>query len=263
MVALPNLLNYTYSEEDSTSELSNIYDHWVIFSPETGSFSFTIGEQTGIAKKGDFIFCPPNTPIHKKTKEKTKLHFLVIDWIGFNQDAPILEKLIPTGKVSILHKYWCTSFYNIMSENATRNDNFSIEWKNIIVIDLWFLICNEQSIPNNQIKDMIILQAIEQLTVNYKDPNIIVKVTNKLNMTPVQFTRIFKKETNTLPIAFLTNIRFAKICEYLKETDWTLQKIAEECGYADGYYLSKTFKKRMNMTPKDYRKTYTINKLTS
>ncbi|WP_436244961.1 AraC family transcriptional regulator [Paenibacillus sp. LjRoot56] len=42
----------------------------------------------------------------------------------------------------------------------------------------------------------------------------------------------------------------------LQETTLTLEKIAEACGYASGYYFSRVFSLHMSMSPSQYRKLH-------
>ncbi|MNW10668.1 DNA-binding transcriptional regulator AraC [compost metagenome] len=47
-------------------------------------------------------------------------------------------------------------------------------------------------------------------------------------------------------------------CSLLTGTTFSLDTIAEACGYETGFYLSRIFTKKMGMSPSAYRKAYRI-----
>ncbi len=74
----------------------------------------------------------------------------------------------------------------------------------------------------------------------------------------------FKKVTGKTPNGFLTDIRIkhaAFLIEIYANT-LPLQQIAEQCGYADYVYFSKTFKSILGVSPKEYKNTISNLKVT-
>ncbi len=65
----------------------------------------------------------------------------------------------------------------------------------------------------------------------------------------------FKKYTGATIYEYLTNIRI-KEAETLLRLGHTEQFIAEKCGFGDAGSMIRCFKKRFNMTPKQYVRTY-------
>ena len=60
---------------------------------------------------------------------------------------------------------------------------------------------------------------------------------------------------NKTPMEYVCNYRIEKSCCLLKKTDKTITQIAYETGFSDGSYFSKMFRKRMGMSPQNYRKS--------
>jgi len=52
----------------------------------------------------------------------------------------------------------------------------------------------------------------------------------------------------------LTSLRLRKAQSLLLETNKTLEDIAEKCGYKNGFYFSRRFSKKLNISPSEYRK---------
>ena len=74
----------------------------------------------------------------------------------------------------------------------------------------------------------------------------------------------FKKVTGKTPNGFLADIRIkhaAFLIEIYANT-LSLQQIAEQCGYLDYVYFSKTFKSILGVSPKEYKNTVSNLKVT-
>lgn len=69
------------------------------------------------------------------------------------------------------------------------------------------------------------------------------------------YTRLFKEATGQTPVDFIRNCRVRRACERLGETDDTVEKIAQDCGFTNLSYFFRAFKAVQNQTPGQYRKT--------
>lgn len=70
--------------------------------------------------------------------------------------------------------------------------------------------------------------------------------------------REFKKYTKVTPIEYLVSCRIRKAKKLLENTEWSIARIADQCGFQTASYFHVAFKKREQMTPKDYRNLYKI-----
>lgn len=66
--------------------------------------------------------------------------------------------------------------------------------------------------------------------------------------------RCFKQELGTTPLSSLTDFRVRKAAELLRETDRSVTDIASACGFATSSYFGKVFRRRMNLSPLQYRR---------
>ena len=71
--------------------------------------------------------------------------------------------------------------------------------------------------------------------------------------TPSKIRKYFKDEFNTTPKLWINEKRLEKATLLLKTTDETISQIATSCGYSSVSWFILEFKKRYNLTPKDYR----------
>ncbi|WP_153017530.1 helix-turn-helix transcriptional regulator, partial [Heyndrickxia sporothermodurans] len=57
------------------------------------------------------------------------------------------------------------------------------------------------------------------------------------------------------PIEYLNRIRIEQSKAFLIYTDWSIERIAEQCGISQLSYYCRLFKKQVGITPNQYRKS--------
>jgi AraC-like DNA-binding protein len=70
------------------------------------------------------------------------------------------------------------------------------------------------------------------------------------------FRRIFKQILEVSPGRFIINTRLQCAAESLLRSDDQINVIAERCGFNDGFYFSRLFKKYYHLSPLSYRKEF-------
>ncbi len=73
--------------------------------------------------------------------------------------------------------------------------------------------------------------------------------------SPSQTIRIFKKAYGKTPYEYILDKKLERACMLLSHTNLLVKEIATQLQFADEHYFSATFKKRMGLTPRQYRKT--------
>lgn len=68
------------------------------------------------------------------------------------------------------------------------------------------------------------------------------------------FCRIFKEITGQSPQQYIINVRIDRAKELLTFTEHSVAQIAEATGFEDQNYFARVFKKKVGMTPSDYRR---------
>ena len=69
-------------------------------------------------------------------------------------------------------------------------------------------------------------------------------------------SQLIKKETGKTYSELIQQKKLEKAKELLRYSEKTVGEIAQETGYSDYYYFTKTFKRLTKMTPSEYRKKY-------
>lgn len=79
------------------------------------------------------------------------------------------------------------------------------------------------------------------------------RLSSILNINPSYLSSLFKKETGVTLTEYVNKKRVENAAFLLKTTSLQVQTIAQHCGIFDVNYFTKTFKKYMGKTPKEYR----------
>jgi AraC-like DNA-binding protein len=88
---------------------------------------------------------------------------------------------------------------------------------------------------------------------NYFKPISLEKIAKIAKMSPFAFSRYFKKNCGAGFVEYLNRVRTNKACYLLRETEYQVQDIAAECGFASISNFNKQFRKTEGISPRDYR----------
>lgn len=99
-------------------------------------------------------------------------------------------------------------------------------------------------------------KILHYLKDNYQQKITLEEVTGEVNMTVVSFSRFIKKRTGKTFTEFLNNIRLSHACRLLIDTQQTIAELSYKCGYNNLSYFNRIFKRRYNITPKEFRDAY-------
>jgi two-component system response regulator YesN len=100
----------------------------------------------------------------------------------------------------------------------------------------------------------MIEQAKEYIDRHYTDPGLsLSEVAAHINHSPSHFSTLFSQVTSQTFKEYITQIRLKKAKELLRSTAQTSSEIASQVGYIDPHYFSSVFKKKIGLSPKEYR----------
>lgn len=103
-------------------------------------------------------------------------------------------------------------------------------------------------------KSKRIQRTYDFIVKNYGNENLNLKKIAELNyMSPSAFSHFFKKRTNKTFIEFVIEYRITQAIKLIQETNDTIRQICYKCGFNNISNFNRHFKKRMHVTPKDYR----------
>ena len=92
------------------------------------------------------------------------------------------------------------------------------------------------------------------------NPVSIPQLAKKIGLSHRQLNRRFKEATGLSPQQFQVRVKIEKACKLLRETEKALVQIGLELGFCDQSAFTAQFRKRMSMTPRQYRTQYGRNR---
>ncbi len=110
----------------------------------------------------------------------------------------------------------------------------------------------EKSMPTVSVSE----KAAAYLQRNYRHKITYKGLGEALSFHPNHIARCMNQVMGCTPIEYLNQIRLEKAKLFLLSTDWNVEQISERCGFSQGPYFSRLFKKKEGISPIQYRKRY-------
>jgi two-component system response regulator YesN len=93
----------------------------------------------------------------------------------------------------------------------------------------------------------------EYILENYSDPDLNISIIGlKFNITPTYLSSLYKKQTNENLLDFINKIRLQE-AKKLLEQDYSVVEVAQMTGFRDSGSFIRVFKKKMGVTPGQYK----------
>ena len=103
-------------------------------------------------------------------------------------------------------------------------------------------------------KSKYVLQALQYISQHYADEDIsITAIAQHLQVSEGHLSHVFKKETGSTVINYLTQYRVHRAMELLRDCRRKIYEVAAEVGYRDVTYFGSTFKKLVGVSPSEYQ----------
>jgi len=113
----------------------------------------------------------------------------------------------------------------------------------------------ESVYENRNIKNVdIIRKTREFIRANYKKKIKLIDISKAIYLSPYYLSHIFKKETGSTLLEYLTKVRIEEAKRLLESTPWNTTRISFEVGCSDQSYFCKVFKKNEGISPYDYKR---------
>lgn len=237
---------------------SDIDAYWIAYIIEEGSCEFRIGDSEGVAKTGDILICPPYTIFERKIIDPLSFYFF-----RFSLKNDLFDNNHLCASFSIKQKNRLSST-NEMLQKIQFDDSPQLKsFRNHLLNDILFMYFYEnsliiQTVDNNNIRDELIRDSLVLLTNLKQDAPTITEIADSLNINPCHFSRKFKQVMGITPIEYRNKIRLQEAQKLLIETNDSIEKISETCGYNTAFYFSRIFTKYLGEAPSSYRNNHKV-----
>jgi AraC-like DNA-binding protein len=101
-------------------------------------------------------------------------------------------------------------------------------------------------------------EVIGHLESNLAESITLGELAKLAHMSESSLLRAFKRATGRSPIDYHLRLRIGRACELLRLDDRSITEIAFDVGFADSNYFTRQFRKTLGLTPRDYRKRFSV-----
>jgi AraC family L-rhamnose operon transcriptional activator RhaR len=267
MVAIKTICDYRNEE---------IHDHdfvEIVYIIEGASRHIINGEEFSV-KAGDLLFINYGCTHAFTLEDKFVAYNLMIrvDYFTKNmiKDDNLFYMLTLTSFEKIQHELNDKSPL-VSFDYSERDDIYSL-FKNIetelndnelgksLILDSYIniILCKifRKILVKDSDKDLLIPQDIlDYINAHFNEKISLNDLSQRCFYNPAYFSRLFKKAFNMSFTDYIMDIRLKHCCELLRNSDYTIDKIIEECGFSDRNTFYERFKNKYGCTPSEYRNT--------
>lgn len=107
-----------------------------------------------------------------------------------------------------------------------------------------------------QADDALIAQCQEWAAMNYSAASPVAAMVDIAGLPERSFVRRFSKATGMSPLEYVHRLRIEEAKQMLEVDDTPVEAIAGEVGYQDTSFFGRLFRRRVGMTPAQYRRRF-------
>ena len=216
---------------------------------EKGGISYIDSEQMPIAP-GMVICAKPGQIRHTKLPFKCYyIHMILKD----SKLYDILMEVPPFVRTNRFHVYQ-DIFIKLCKYFNTSLENDGLMIQSLILELIYTLSQESKKQPDINNKNDIIEKTIKYINENIASDLSLNTVAEYAAFSPIHFHNCFKLATGKTLREYVEEQRIKMAADLLITTDLTLSEIASKCGFSSQAYFSYVFKRKINLTPREYAK---------
>jgi transcriptional regulator GlxA family with amidase domain len=107
-----------------------------------------------------------------------------------------------------------------------------------------------------QVEDAVIARCQTWIAENYDQRNPVTAMVRLSGLAERSFKRRFQQATGMSPLEYVHALRLEEAKQMLESGDLPIEAIANEVGYEDAAFFSRLFRRKVNLTPAQYRRRF-------
>ena len=121
-----------------------------------------------------------------------------------------------------------------------------------LAMDFLASLASERSRPGVTLP-FLVKQAVDIIEKDYASLDGVEELAERLQISASHLCREFVRALGVGPLACLTRVRLQCAANLLTKTNRKIEDIAIACGFSNGNYFAKVFKKYLGTSPRDFR----------
>ena len=207
-------------------------------------------------RAGQAFLALPNTEITYYADEEDPWEYVWVGFAGtdaqtilqctdFSPECPVIEP--PDGEAfrKAILRIW-----------AARGADFNhaVRMTGELYSALSILMHSQPPHRAEDVASQYVQKAATYIAHHYAYPISIPDIASYVGVDRSHLYTVFKQVIGVSPKDYLTDYRIRKACSLLREPALSITAVANSVGFENNLYFSKVFRKRMGLTPSDYRK---------
>ena len=283
---LVNVINVTkivtmhYFEFDKNFHFSGeVHDFWEMVYVDSGEVLITADKNNYILKRGELVFHKPNEFHTISSNKKTPANVFVISFASVSKSMtyfknrkmvlpePLkhyIKTLIREGRETFdlpfnnpeLRELKLNSTSPFGSQQIIRT---TLEQLLIMLIRTQEQRSKAPSIfPDKESMDNHLVNAVLDLLKEHIYGTITVEeICSKLNYSKTYISKIFNQNCHCTIVEYYTDLKIKEAKKLIRENTYTFTEISNMLCFNNPHYFSRVFKKKTNMTPREYLNSVT------
>ncbi|ADL53312.1 helix-turn-helix domain-containing protein [Clostridium cellulovorans] len=243
---------------DFHNEKRGAYPGFLLQCTLEGCGTFEADDKTIMLTPGKafFITFPDSSRYYLPTKGSWKFFYIHFDGELASHFFNRIQKI--AGKTFSIHSS-SQSICCFLEEyqNIKQGRKYERYDSGIFLYQFLSTLQREIELPLQNKKNAFVEDAEIWIQRNYKHQVNLSVMCQNLGVSFPHLTRQFHAQKGITPMQYLTQLRLEQSLLLLLNTTMNINEIATECGFANGNYFAKVFRKAMAISPSEYRERYT------
>ncbi len=269
------VIDYAEILNGSTIEFLHHHPHYEIYYVMEGSLKIFAHDRDIIVGTNELLFLAPNACHHVfyEPNQKRQYFVFIFDFL-LKSDSHFPMANMESQEIKTMLDKICDNNYliarepfegkQILQQLRCEMDTHKIGWNSCVSLLFYqFFLQALRHIDKetSQIDDHegilnMALEASKYIHMNYAEPIGIESVAQYLHITPRHVNRVFQSLFGTTFGRTLSTLRVEYAKNYLCNTNYTVEKIAELVGFSSAQSLYKLFKKQEGISISEYHAKY-------
>ena len=109
---------------------------------------------------------------------------------------------------------------------------------------------------SRQVEDAVVARCQVWIAEHYNEPNPVTALVRLSGLAERSFKRRFQQATGMPPLEYVHTLRIEEAKQMLEAGEAPVEAIAHEVGYEDATFFSRLFRRKVNLSPAQYRKRF-------
>lgn len=226
---------------------------WSVLSFRISGYSnFSYNGEKILADKNSVLFIPAGIEFHRisKNEELIAIHMKTDTIYG-----PPME-IFYNNKTLLIQDYFM-QMYNIWDEKLPGYKHKVTSIFHMLLFEL----CRNNNNFAYSYNQLMIKPATDYINTNFNDPNLSINELAKMcNISTEYFRKLYKEIYGISPHNDILDKKIKKACNLLQSGYYSISEVAEKTGFQNYKYFSTFFRKRMKVSPIEYKNMFNSSK---